>query len=76
MFPLAWRLAEVALEVWGCGDAGVETEDRRDGVDRPVMDDLKCAPEARICSPCERGETSISQSSESVIRATRRWQSI
>ena len=74
IFPLSWRLAEVALEARGGGDECAETEARCDGGDQQAMHDLECAPEARIDAPAERGETPTSQSSESVIKTTSRWQ--
>lgn len=74
ILPLAGRLAQVAMQVGGGGEKGVETKGGRDGRDQLGVDDAKCTPKAGICSPAERGETPISQSSESVIKATSRWQ--
>ena len=74
IFSLARRFAEVALEIPGGGREFAKLEAGRDGGDYQVVNDLECAPEARIYSPAERGETPISQSSESVTSATRRWQ--
>ena len=74
ILALARRLAQVALEVWGSGEEGVEAKGWRDGVDQQGVDDAKRAPQARIGSPAERGETPISLKSESVINAISRWQ--
>ena len=74
ILPLAGWLAQVSLEIWCGGGKSAEAEARGDCGNHQAEDDLECAPEVRIGTATERGETPISQSSESVISATRRWQ--
>ena len=74
IFTFARRFVQVASEAGSGGDERGDAGAGGDSREQHGVDDAERAPESGIYAPAERRETPISASSESVIKATSKWQ--